>query len=246
MGIQLVLIQVFTFGIIVVILRFVFGSQLKESLKRLQDLHQESLEKEEILNKEIERARTLSQTEIARSKDEGKRIIDNARRNAERLAEEARAQAQTQVRKMMDDAAEHVKSMEAEAAVTAEEKAVDVAQQLVAEAFTGRGEAALHRELVDEFLDELERVESERLRSEAHDGIQVTTARPLAEDQRKRLEAILSRKRGEAATLRTAEDPGLITGIVLNMGGLVIDGSLKNRMKKALAAVRQRQAKTEP
>ncbi len=243
MGIQLILIQVLTFGIIIVLLRFVFGSQLRESLKRLQDLHQESLEKEEILNKEIERARTLSQTEIARSKDEAKRIIDNARRNAERLAEDARSQAQVQVRKMMAEAVEHVKSLEAEAAATAEEKAVDVAQQLVAETFTGRGSAALHRELVDEFLDELERVESERLRVETQDGIQVTAARPLAEDQRKRLEAILSQKRGEATPLRETEDPGLITGIVLNLGGLVIDGSLKNRMKRALNAVRQRQAR---
>jgi len=243
-GIQLILIQVLTFGIIIVILRFVFGTQLKQSLKSLQDLHQESLEKEEILNKEIERARTLSQTEIARSKDEAKRIIDNARRNAERLAEDARSQAQVQIRKMLDEAAEHVKSLEAEAAATAEEKAVDIAQQLVVETFTERGSAALHRELVEEFLDELERVDPERLRVEVHDGVQVAAARPLADNQRKRLEAILSQKRGAATPLRETQDPGLITGVVLSLGGLVIDGSLKNRMRKALSAVRQRQAKT--
>jgi len=243
-GIHLILIQVLTFGIIVVILRFVFGSQLRESLKRLQDLHQESLEKEEILNKEIERARTLSQTEIARSKDEAKRIMDNARRSAERLADDARNQAQAQVRKMLEEAGEHVRSLEAEAAAAAEEKAVEVAQQLVAETFTGRGSAALHRELVEEFLDELERVEPERLRAESPDGIQVTVARPLTAEQRKRLTAILEKKRGAAADLRETEDAGLITGVVLNMGGLVIDGSLKNRMKKALAAVRQRRPKT--
>ncbi len=243
MGIQLILIQVLTFGVIIVVLRFLFGSQLREALKRLQELHQESLEKEEVLNKEIERARTLSQSEIARSKDEAKRIIENARRNAEHLAEEARNQAQVQVRKMMAEAAEHVKTLEVEAAAASEEKALDVAQQLVAETFTERGNAALHRELVEEFLDELERVEPERLCVEMDAAIQVSVARPLPEDQRRRLEAILAGKRGAATPLRETEDPGLITGIILNLGGLVIDGSLKNRMKKALGARRQRQAK---
>ncbi len=242
MGIQLILIQVLTFGIIIFVLRFLFGSQLRDALRRLQELHQESLEKEEILNKEIERARTLSQTEIARSKEEARHIIDNAHRNAERLAEDARNQAQIQVRKMVAEAAERVKTLEAEAVATAEEKALDVAQQLVAEVFTGRGHAALHRELVGEFLDELERVESERLRVATDGDIQVSVARLLAEDQRKRLEAILAEKRGGATPLREIEDPGLITGIILNLGGLVIDGSLKNRMKKVLNARRRRQA----
>jgi len=241
-GIQLILIQIITFGIIVAILHFVFGSQLKLALKRLQDLHQENLEKEEVLNKEIERARTLSQTEIARSKDEAKRLIDNARHNAERVAEEARTLAQVQAKKIIAEAKDHVKTLDAEAAAATEEKAVDIAQQLIAGTFTERGSEALHRELVSEFLDELERLDPERLRVPAENGIQLAVARPLDADQRQRLEALLAQKRGRAEPLLETEDPSLITGVVLNMGGLVVDGSLKNRMKKALTALRLRQA----
>ena len=44
MGIlQLVFIQIVTFTIILLVLRFVSGTQLKVALKRLQDLHQENL-----------------------------------------------------------------------------------------------------------------------------------------------------------------------------------------------------------
>ena len=247
MGIlQLVFIQIVTFTIILLVLRFVSGTQLKVALKRLQDLHQENLEKEEILNKEIERARTLSQGEIARSKDEAKRIIDNARKSAERLADDARGQAQVHVKKMLEEAEDHARALRAEAVATAEEKAVDVAQRLVAETLTGRGAAAVHRELVAEFLDELEKVEAERLRVAAGAGALVASARPLDEDQRRRLEKILEEKRGAAIPVHETEDPALVTGVVLNLGGLVVDGSLKNRIRKALQALRRGRAGGAP
>jgi F-type H+-transporting ATPase subunit b len=237
---QLVFIQIVTFSIILLVMRFVSGTQLKAALKRLQDLHQENLEKEEILNKEITRARTLSQGEIARSKDEAKRIIDNARLNAERLADEARAQAQVQAQKVLAEAASHVEALKAEAVGAAEGRAVDMARQLVVETLTERGAAVVHRELVDEFLDELERVADERLRAPAENGIRLVVARPLEEEQLRRLEAILARKRGQATPVRTSQDPALVTGVMLEMGGLVIDGSLQNRLRRALLEMRRR------
>ncbi|MGE5279533.1 MAG: F0F1 ATP synthase subunit delta [Deltaproteobacteria bacterium] len=243
MGIlQLVFIQIVTFTIILLVLRFVSGSQLQAALKRLQDLHQENLEKEEILNKEIERARALSQGEITRSKEEAKRIMDNARKNAQRLDDDARAQAQIQMKKLLADAEEHARTLRAEAAAGAEVKAIDMARDLVAETFTARGAAAVHRELVAEFLDELEKVEGQRLRVPAEAGAQVSTARLLDEDQRRRLEAILEEKRGEKIPLRETEDPALVTGLVLNLGGLVVDGSLRNRLRKALEVMRRQRA----
>ena len=72
MVLQLIFIQVITFAVIVGILNFLFGSQLKIALNRLQVLHQESLEKEEILNKELERAKVQVQSEIARAKEEAR------------------------------------------------------------------------------------------------------------------------------------------------------------------------------
>jgi len=239
---QLIFIQIVTFTIILLVLRFVSGTQLKVALKNLQDLHQENLEKEEILNKEIERARTLSQGEISRSKDEAKRVIDNARKSVEQLADDARAQAAVQANKMLLEAEEHVKMLQAEAEATAEDKAIDVAQQLVAETFTARAADVLHREQVDEFLDELERVESDRLRVPAEGGARVAVARLMGDDQRRRLEKILEEKRGEVTPVRENEDASLVTGIVLDLGGLVIDGSLKNRMRKALQALRRRRS----
>ncbi len=47
--VQLILLQIVTFAVLIAVLYFFFGNQLKVALNRLQVLHQESLEKEEVL-----------------------------------------------------------------------------------------------------------------------------------------------------------------------------------------------------
>lgn len=237
MAIQLVLIQILTFVIVIIALRFLFGSHLKTALNRLQVLHQESLEKEEILNKELEKARIQSQGEISRAQEEAKLIVDTAKRNAEKIALEAAEGAQLQTKKMMAEASERAKKVEAEVSAGAQEKALELAQELIKATFTPKGQAILHGQLIDELIDDLRAVDKSRLAVKV-DRAEIMTSAPLTPEEKKKLKDILVSKLGYELPLEEKIDETLIVGIVIKLGGLVADGSLKNKLNKTLNEVR--------
>jgi F-type H+-transporting ATPase subunit b len=239
MILQLVLIQIATFIVIFVALRLLFGSQLKVALDRLQELQQESLEKEEILNKEIERARSQAQSEIARSKEEARLIVENAKKAAERAGQDGVEQAQVQVRKVLNDATQQAQQITASVTAEAAAKAVALAEELVTRIFTQRGWAAVHAELTREFLDEFAKVDKERLGAPAA-KVEIITAGPLDASVRGKLDELLREKLGRGIAVEEKNDPALVMGVVLQMGGLVVDGSLRNKLRKAMDALRQR------
>jgi F-type H+-transporting ATPase subunit b len=239
MVLQLILIQIITFIVILVVLRLLFGSQLRVALSRLQDLQHESLEKEEILNKEIERARAQSQSELARSKEEARIILENAKKASGRVAQEGVEQAQVQARKILNDAAEQAKQIEASVTAEAAAKAVALAEELIVRILTERGRAAFHAELVKEFLDEFAKVDKERLKTPCQ-KVEIISVEPLVASVRGKLEELLREKIGHEIAIHEKADPALLMGVMLEMGGLVVDGSLRNKLRKAMDALRQR------
>ncbi|OIO36238.1 MAG: hypothetical protein AUJ74_03210 [Candidatus Omnitrophica bacterium CG1_02_44_16] len=234
---SLILIQVITFGVIIVVLRLLFGSQLKVALNRLQTLHQDSLEKENILNKELERVRIQSDSEIARSKEEANRLIENARHSAEKIALEASERAEQQVKKTVAEALDKTKKVESEMMASAEEKAVTLAQELIACAFSTKGQELLHAQLIDDLIEELKKVDKAKLAVKV--GIaEVLTPLPLSPQEEARIKEILVSKLDLDLKIEQKIEASLIVGMVIKLGGLVIDGSLKNKMVKAMSALK--------
>jgi F0F1-type ATP synthase delta subunit len=234
---QLILLQVVAFVVIVVILNLLFGSQLRNALGRLQTLHQQSLEKEEVLNKEIEKARVQAKNEIDRSQEKARTIIDEAKKSAEQAAEEASRQAQAQAQKIVQDAVERSKRLEQEVMGSIEKRAIELSAELIQYTFTAKGQEALHQQFMDELIDELAKVDKERLAVRVETA-EVITSAPLTAQERDRLKKILSSKLAYDIPLQETVDPSLIIGMMIKLGGLVADGSLKNKLARAMAGLR--------
>lgn len=234
---QLVLILIVFFIGLIIVLNFFWGSQLKVALNRLQILHQESLEKEEVLNKELERAKIQSQSEIARSKEEAKNIMDEARRNAEKISLEATEHAGIEAKKMIDEAVEKAKRLEHEILASIDEKAVGLAQELIKYTFTQKSYEALQSHLIDELIEELKKVDKNRMAVKV-DHAEVLTSSVLTQQEEHKLKEILVSKLGYELTIEEKIDTSLIVGIVIKLGGLVIDGSLKNKLIRARVALK--------
>lgn len=241
MVLSLILLQVITFVVILLVMRFLFGSQLKSALTRLQALHQESLEKEDVLNKELERARAQTEAEINRAKEEADLIIENAKRSAEKIGLEAGERTQGEAKKMVAEAVDKAKRIEAEIVASAEEKAVCLAQDLIRFTFAQEDQKTLHAQLIDRLIGELQKVDKERLAIRV-DRAEVLTSLALTLEEKQNLEEVLTAKLGTPVTLEEKVDPSLVLGMVIKLGGLIIDGSLKNKLNRALNALRPRGA----
>ena len=67
----------------------------------------------------------------------------------------------------------------------------------------------------------------------------VTTARPLDAGQLDQLSQALARRTGASVTLDTEVDPELIGGIVVRIGDLLLDGSLRTQLNSLRGSLRK-------
>ena len=78
------------------------------------------------------------------------------------------------------------------------------------------------------------RADYDRLADEAAGRVhaQVTSASPLADDQRDRLRRALAQRTGKEIELEVSVDPTLLGGAIATVGGLVFDGSLRTQLRQ--------------
>jgi ATP synthase F1 delta subunit len=79
-----------------------------------------------------------------------------------------------------------------------------------------------------------ERVAAEEGRLE----VEAVTAVPLPDDLRARIVEEISRKTGRSVDLTESVDPEIVGGLVLRIGGAVVDGSVRHHIEELRAAMR--------
>jgi F-type H+-transporting ATPase subunit delta len=67
----------------------------------------------------------------------------------------------------------------------------------------------------------------------------VISARPLDAAQQERLRQVLSRRAGASVALRLRHDPKLIGGLVVRLGDVLLDGSVRTQLDKLGASLRR-------
>ena len=85
---------------------------------------------------------------------------------------------------------------------------------------------------------EIARAFADRVAAEAGRlDVEAVTAVPLPEDLRNRIVEEISRKTGRSVDLTESVDPEIVGGLVLRIGGAVVDGSVRHRIEELRAAL---------
>lgn len=238
---QLVIIQALTFIALILALRVLFARNLDAALKRLQALQEEALLKEAQLKEELLRAKQERLAEIERGRDEANRLLEEARREVEALQAGAAREAREESEKILSRGKEEMEKARANLLAAIEADALQLATEAVKRTFTQQGKEDFHRHLIDALVEEIANVGKERFPARAK-AVRVTSSFPLTADERHRLRRVLSEKVGAEVALEERIDLDLITGLVVEIGALVMDGSLKNRLRKVIPLLRNQAA----
>ena len=230
---QLIIIQVITFAIIIVFLRMLFSRHLSFALRRLQQLHQENLEKEVALNKELERAKEDRRLEIDKGREEAKKIKEFAQIDAEKIRQEAILKSRQESSRIIDEANIEKERLKAEAIGQIEESAISLAREIMVEIFSKQLIEAMHLKLVDELIEELRKIDKKEFKVKI-ERIQVVTSHPLLDKQKSTIQDILYDKTAYQAEFEEKIDEAIISGLVIDLGSLVLDGSLSNKLRKII------------
>ncbi len=235
---QLVLIQVTTFALIILFLRWLLYSHISHALRRLQQLNQENLEKEKALKEELARAKREAEREIEEGRRLAEGIKEQAREEAERIREDMLSQARKEAKRLINEAVRDCQRKSAEFSLKMQEKTVYLAGDMIKYIFTEKGREDLHIQLIDELLGEIKGLQKEKVKAEG-DTAEVICAYPLKDTQKKSLKEILSSKLNRDITLTEKIDKEIVAGLVVRLGGFVIDGSIRNKFKKILPLMRE-------
>jgi len=233
MFIPLLIIQVITFIALVLLLRVLFYNNLKTSLNRLSDLHEQNVVKEDQLKEELERARAERLAEVERGKAEAKEIIENAKKEADSLkakaADDSKTEGQDITLRAQQDAEKFKQNILAELG----KQALGLSMQMIQFTFSSKGKENLQQQLIDEVISEISALSKDKF-TVVTDKVKVASAFPLNEVERQNLKNTLSEKLNSPVVLEERIEADLVAGLIIEIGALIIDGTLKNSLSRAL------------
>ena len=238
MLIQLIIIQVITFCLLIFVLRMLFYRQLSAALARLKILHEENLAREEELKQGIELLRRQKEEELAKARKEAERIINDAREKALKLASGMQMQAKEQADKTLSRAAQQAEQSERDFTLRSQEEAIQISLKIFKIVFGQNDMVLLQHQLVAVFIDELEKLPDEKFTIQ-EGPLKVSCPLALSPEEKNKLTRILSQKlKNRKVDITEIITPDIISGIIIQAGSFVIDGSLRNKLSRAIAHIK--------
>ncbi len=234
-----ILIQGVTFIAIVLFLRWLLYNQITRAVKRLQKLNQQNMQKEKILKEEIERARKEADLEIEKAKTEADKMKEEAKIESEKEREELIDKSKEEAKRVIAEAMKDVKMREKDLILEMEAKAVHIATDMVRYIFSDKNLETLHIQLIDGLIEDIKTLDV-KPSSVKQDKAEVVSAFPLQEKQKEKLKTVLSSKLGKDIKLTEQSRPDVVAGLFIEMGSFLIDGSIKNKLKKVIPVMKEK------
>jgi len=229
------LLQVANFLIMAYILaRFLFkplkgmlDRRAREATKAL-DAAQEATHDAEVLRQEYEKKHENIDAEFAALKNEARIVIDQTR-------QQMLQEAYEEIEAMRTHAQEEIDQQRAEALRLHRSKIGELVANLVRRMMEDMVNPEIHRAYLNAFLDQLRSVQLEGHVSnngQTTVSAELITTVPLAEEEKRRIVATLETAVSEPVELTCRVDPGLITGAMIRLGDILIDGSLQGQIQQ--------------
>lgn len=232
MIIHLLVIQIITFVVLLLVLRQLFYKQLGAALARLRALHESNLARESELNKHLEEARSEREETLKKARDEADKIIKDAILESEKRAADMSADTRERMARIQEKAKADLERKTKDLLAEHRHQAVELAVRMIKLAFSPKGQRALQDQLLDEIIAEVGMLDP-KVFSIPSNMVDVVVAYPVSDPRQKELERVLTQKTGMRLMVSFREDPAIIAGLVINIGSLTLDGSLRNKLEKA-------------
>lgn len=224
-GMIVVLAGVFA-GMVVFLQKF-FKSEVTTATTHLDTLMSETQAKEEQIQKQFEEAKRQSAEIVANAQKDGQQQRDAIIKQAEEDRHKMLTEAQAKIDEMIKQADNARLALLNEAEQKINERAVERAVEFLQAALPEEFRKEVHQRWVAGVIaNSFEALDRLRI-PQGITAVQATSAFALSDKERGALKAKLKEKLGFEVGLTEAVDPGVIAGLVVSIGSLVLDGSLK-------------------
>ena len=231
--IQLVIVQVIVIGGIVFAMRYFLTRNITRATAHLERLSQDYSRKEKEAGKHLNEAKEQSSGILNKAQEEAQEIKAKFSREAQeekaRILKETHLQSEQIIQQANKTREFLVQEINQRIEKEAVQKACELIQEVMPDQLRGEAHSHQFRELVKGGLEELDRLHLPDEIQEVH----ITSAYQLTPDERSILEKKLKREMGDDIEIKEETDPDLIAGLIITVGSLVIDGSLRYTIQEA-------------
>jgi len=229
---SLILFQLIVFAALVVVLKRVLTKNIVSATGHLDELNQDYLKKEEDLKRRIEEAAQKSDEMIRKAEEEAgtirKKSAEAARAESENMILQARAKGD----EIMKQAEKSRQTLLEEMGQRITVGAIDKATELIQNTLPQKLREDAHAEWIADLMEEgLAQLKNARLEQDVRE-IKVVSAFSLGDELYKALSKKLRSILGTDLPIKEEVDPRIVAGMVIHIGNLVLDGSLKNKIQE--------------
>jgi len=223
--------------IILIIKRLLLGDS-QRAVARIKEVEAEVRRKEEAVRRDIEEHEQEFSKRKAEAENELQQHREEAEKEVARMRDQVIADAKKEGERILSQAKRNEQRMREQIEQSIGEKAVEYGGEIFKLVISERVTPELNRQFVGELLDALEEVDPGTITVDGS-SVEVRTSHSLAEEDKTRLRGLLTSKFGVEAEIEEITQEDLLAGLVLKMGSLEIDGSLKNRYGEAVEEVKK-------
>ena len=229
----LVLIQLIVFTLLVVFLKMILTRNISTATAHLHELNQDYNQKVEDANKRKQEVDRSYDEMLLRAKADAEKNKVTILREAQATQDTVLKQARQQSEEIIGQANRAHEMAMKEIDSRVETRAAERACELAGEVLTNEMSEMLHKlwvkDLLKTGLEDLDRLHiPERVQE-----VPVVTAFALSDEQKSLIQKKLKDALGHDVRLSESVHPELIAGLQIAIGNLVIDGSLKYKIKEA-------------
>jgi F0F1-type ATP synthase delta subunit len=229
----LVLLQVLIFGILVLFLRLILARNIAAATSHLNEVNKDYNQRLEEAKKRLLDADKYYDEVVLKAKTDAEKlkaqILHEAHQSQEALAAETHQRSEEIVRQAEKAAESIVGDIERKV----DERALDRASELVEDVLPEALSKEMHERWVEELLkngvDEIHRLNPPK----DLEAVKIVSAYPLGPDQKSAIQKRLREKLRHEVKFAEETDAKLLAGLKIVMGSVVLDGSLRFKMKES-------------
>lgn len=173
-------------------------------------------ERQRILEEAIAERQRIVAEAVRQAEQQRAQILAEARAEAQRLLEVAREEAERERERILGELRSHIATL-----------ALAAAYRVVGDAL----DETRHRRLIQEFFTTMPPGVSEELRGVKGDRVEVISAIPLQEEEKRSIRQELAARLDLTGDVIFRVDPTILGGLVVRVGDRVVDGSVRSRME---------------
>jgi F0F1-type ATP synthase membrane subunit b/b' len=229
---SLIILQVIIFAAMIYMLKHILTRNVVSATKHLEELNQNYSQREDDIKKQLSESTEQSQQFLTNAKEEAEKfkaqIIQEAEEEKNKILQQVRQQGE----EMIEQADKSRQNLIGELEGRIAKEAINKASELIQETLPEKFKQSVHTYWVEELIETgFSRTDRLRIPGDIKQA-EIISAFALTETQRKSLVKKIKDILGADVEFKEEVDPKVIAGLVVKMGSLVLDGSLRNKIQE--------------